>query len=351
MLLVVGLVFCCCLLLFILGGGGGFYYYRKQQAENKTTEAKLMAEKKAIEEEAARVLAEAEKKDAAEKKAAEEEAAKLLSIAEEKAAEAEAAKLAAEKKAAEEEAARIAAEKKAAEEEAARIAAEKKAAEEPKPAEEHEVPVQAPAFEVGDKVRLDWKLPDSARDLCAPTSGQSHAYGTVKKATPDNVHVQWDLVKTPAPRSGLSAHQCCWKRSPTNQTWNMKYWGDADKEPTYVSGLKSGYSTSNAKALLKKDSSGGNCPTDPVSTTNAAPETEGVSYTFHQGMDSGGYDMSHQGGLANNIPGLKAWCTEREACKGFNTNGWMKNTIRPQSQWYQWEKTGDPNKGMFVKNS
>lgn len=84
--------------------------------------------------------------------------------------------------------------------------------------------------------------------------------------------------------------------------------------------------------------------------TLAIQVPSGITYTFHQGMDSGGNDMGHSG-LADNIPALKAWCTEREACKGFNTNGWMKYTILPQAQWGRFapDTPENANKGLFVK--
>lgn len=77
----------------------------------------------------------------------------------------------------------------------------------------------------------------------------------------------------------------------------------------------------------------------------------GTTYTFYQGLDSGGNDIGNSG-LNDNIPALKAWCTEREACKGFNTNAWMKHTILPREQWYRWiaDTPENANKGMFVKN-
>jgi Na+-transporting methylmalonyl-CoA/oxaloacetate decarboxylase gamma subunit len=95
-------------------------------------------------------------------------------------------------------------------------------------------------------------------------------------------------------------------------------------------------------------------PSPPETVAIQTPS--GVTYTFHQGMDSGGNDIDANltvvgiQGLVGNISTLKAWCTEREACKGFNTNGWMKNVILPQTSWAKWDFTGNPNMGLFVKN-
>lgn len=71
---------------------------------------------------------------------------------------------------------------------------------------------------------------------------------------------------------------------------------------------------------------------------------EDNDYEFTQGMDSGGNDITHTQGSPDQ---LKAWCNANPSCKGFNTNGWMKHTISPQSAWYRW--TNAPASGMYVK--
>ncbi len=71
-------------------------------------------------------------------------------------------------------------------------------------------------------------------------------------------------------------------------------------------------------------------------------------YRFVPYMDSGGNDIKNARGLANNIPELQGTCTALPNCRGFNTNGWLKHTLRPESQWNKW--TSDPNKGFYVKN-
>ena len=70
-------------------------------------------------------------------------------------------------------------------------------------------------------------------------------------------------------------------------------------------------------------------------------------YNFYQGLDSGGGDITQRGDLANNVPGLQYACNNAAGCKGFNTNGWIKNTISPQSQWTNW--TSEPSKGFYLK--
>ena len=79
-----------------------------------------------------------------------------------------------------------------------------------------------------------------------------------------------------------------------------------------------------------------------------AAQAPSASYTFHPGMDSGGHDIHNKGNLANNVAGLKAHCTSLPNCKAFNTNGWIKHTVRPKAQWYKW--TSDPKKGMYTRN-
>jgi len=68
------------------------------------------------------------------------------------------------------------------------------------------------------------------------------------------------------------------------------------------------------------------------------------NYQFYQGRDSGGNDLRRNDG---NVEALAEWCNQQPACKGFNSNGWMKRAIKPQNQWTRW--TRDPNKGFYVK--
>lgn len=83
----------------------------------------------------------------------------------------------------------------------------------------------------------------------------------------------------------------------------------------------------------------------------AAGAAAAVKYSFHQGLDSGGGDIGNQGALANKPEELKAWCTAEPRCKGFNTNAWMKHTIKPQSQWTRWAANTPANaaKGFYLK--
>jgi hypothetical protein len=57
-------------------------------------------------------------------------------------------------------------------------------------------------------------------------------------------------------------------------------------------------------------------------------------------------DMGRQTSLSGNINALKAWCSWKPDCLGFNTDGWMKNYIRPMNEWFI---HNTPNQGFYVK--
>ena len=90
------------------------------------------------------------------------------------------------------------------------------------------------------------------------------------------------------------------------------------------------------------DTTGGVSPGGPIA------RTPNITYSFAQGKDSSKNNIEHRSDLADNVPGLKAWCAAHPDCKGFNTNGWMKNKILPQNKWVTW--TEDPARGLYVKN-
>ena len=69
-------------------------------------------------------------------------------------------------------------------------------------------------------------------------------------------------------------------------------------------------------------------------------------YAYTQGMDSGGNDIRRSGN-ANNIAELKKECDADPNCKGFNTNGFLKNVVKSTGEWYKW--TDESNKGFYVK--
>jgi len=67
-------------------------------------------------------------------------------------------------------------------------------------------------------------------------------------------------------------------------------------------------------------------------------------YEFTAGFDSGGGDIT---GLNGGVEDYAEWCNDRDNCKGFNSNGWMKGTIKSRRSWTRW--TNDPNLGFYVK--
>jgi hypothetical protein len=77
----------------------------------------------------------------------------------------------------------------------------------------------------------------------------------------------------------------------------------------------------------------------------------GTQYTFYKLVDSNGNDIKQMPALANNVEGLKAWYNADDKCRGFNTNGWMKNVIVDPSKFNQWaaDTPENANKGLYVK--
>ena len=81
---------------------------------------------------------------------------------------------------------------------------------------------------------------------------------------------------------------------------------------------------------------------------NAAVVIGGDAFTFHQGKDSSGNDLRRIGG---NSAALIAACKADAKCCGFNTNGWIKGLIKPNSTWGTWAPASQPSKGLYVKKS
>ena len=71
-------------------------------------------------------------------------------------------------------------------------------------------------------------------------------------------------------------------------------------------------------------------------------------FDFHPMMDSWDNDIQQiDFDYINRHEKLAESCLNDPKCKGFNSNGWMKHTIRPKSEWTQW--TTSPNLGLYVK--
>lgn len=69
-------------------------------------------------------------------------------------------------------------------------------------------------------------------------------------------------------------------------------------------------------------------------------------YVFWPYYDSSGYDLAAYGGAT--LSTLVARCNENAACKGFNTNGYLKTYVKPLDQWYTW--TSDPCRGLYIRS-
>lgn len=77
--------------------------------------------------------------------------------------------------------------------------------------------------------------------------------------------------------------------------------------------------------------------------------TSGVpGYTFEQGLDMYGFDMPARTDLAGNVPQLAQLCTADPMCAGFNTAGYLKNTVFKPMYLMPWN-VGQPNAGFYYK--
>ena len=88
---------------------------------------------------------------------------------------------------------------------------------------------------------------------------------------------------------------------------------------------------------------GGKACTDLTQTENC------VTYKFFQGMDSYGNDISQDAALMGKLDKLKEKCNSLPNCKGFNTQGYFKMDIRPETTWNR--SSEDINEGLYVKES
>lgn len=83
----------------------------------------------------------------------------------------------------------------------------------------------------------------------------------------------------------------------------------------------------------------------PIPEPAPAPAVpRNVQYDFVPKYDSSGGDIGKKNG---SIDELKVLCTADPNCKGFNSNGWLKNTIKPSSEWKKW--TDDDKLGFYTK--
>ena len=68
-------------------------------------------------------------------------------------------------------------------------------------------------------------------------------------------------------------------------------------------------------------------------------------FNFYPMMDSHGNDIKWSN--AGNVKAFANECNADPNCSGFNSNGWLKHTVRRQSEWLKW--TNNTTKGFYVK--
>ncbi len=72
-----------------------------------------------------------------------------------------------------------------------------------------------------------------------------------------------------------------------------------------------------------------------------------LSYTFFRQMDAPGGDIQYLPALSGNVSGLKDACDNTEGCIAFNTAGYLKSAVDPNS--FK-EYSGYPDwAGLYVK--
>jgi len=59
------------------------------------------------------------------------------------------------------------------------------------------------------------------------------------------------------------------------------------------------------------------------------------SYTEHAGKDSGGANLERLAGKSQTE--LEEACSANPECAGFNSAGWLKSSIAPEAEWYDWD--------------
>ena len=57
-----------------------------------------------------------------------------------------------------------------------------------------------------------------------------------------------------------------------------------------------------------------------------------AEFIFYYGLDSNDGDIKDIPGQT--VAQLKIYCDSDPNCVGFNTNEWVKDAMKPQSQWY-----------------
>merc|ERR1719443_226171 len=68
------------------------------------------------------------------------------------------------------------------------------------------------------------------------------------------------------------------------------------------------------------------------------------TYTEHPNKDSGGGNLERLAGLS--VEELETACSEKPECVAFTTAGWLKSSLAPEDQWYDWDGEGN---ALYVK--
>lgn len=81
---------------------------------------------------------------------------------------------------------------------------------------------------------------------------------------------------------------------------------------------------------------------------NPTPPAPIPGFQWQQNLDSTGNNISRN--TTATVAELGAMCAADPDCKGFNTQGWLKNLIKPKSEWTgMWDTLCNGDQGMFVK--
>jgi hypothetical protein len=70
-------------------------------------------------------------------------------------------------------------------------------------------------------------------------------------------------------------------------------------------------------------------------------------YKFYSLLDSKGGDIQQVSSASGNIDKLLELCTADPTCKGFRSTGWLKHTIKPQSEWTPLSGNDSAN-GLYI---
>jgi hypothetical protein len=115
--------------------------------------------------------------------------------------------------------------------------------------------------------------------------------------------------------------------------WYAGY-SEVDRCYLYGNGHANQGATANEVCCVCGGGSGGN--NDPFS-----------GYDFYANLDSSGGDISNSD--QSSISEFAEECDALSNCKGFNTNGWLKHTIKPGRQWTT--LGSNPEDGLYVKKT